>query len=537
MRPYVLAALVGLVGCGIPDPNGTDADDGETGDGPEAATFPDIELDQWCADVDSPPLNLIETNYGKAFNEPLDVGPCGHIVYGSYQDDAFDYWLLDPDGTREPVDFPASVFDATGRLLFLYEGGSPHFELHDLGTGTVHTFQGPYSGHGFVRSTDPEHPTVAWACGGDGRLSIVHANQTTELMTGITHCERVTGSEGNSKLLVPHDEQVYVVDVDTGEQLATEIDFLNGFDGNGGERVDSLEINYTGSLAAHHFVLWGTEKCPSGDCSTYESRIIDVADGRAIAVCEYAAFQQARTEHAPAFLRCDDDLWVWHEGKLVPLDGGAVLRLSDPGTAVVAEELGEEYQVSWVSAENPTEVESIGIASASALPEISASGEAVAYGRETDVCADPDCTGYLIELHQWTAEGGGGPSAWFAGEMEIGLVFDDSSLLAFGVLVDGPVDGPLPPPVLSLIDVTGQVVRQWDFGIDDFSSVEPLADGRFLVTTGANQETEVWTIDLAAPTDEPSHMLGPLETELPILDGRRRRLVVEAGQELYWGEI
>ena len=100
MRLCVLAALLALVGCGVPDPQGSEAAEGETGDGSETGepepiqSFPDIDLDEWC-DVESPPLSLVDTHflqYGVG-----GMGPCGHVVSARQVDDVWEERLTMPD--------------------------------------------------------------------------------------------------------------------------------------------------------------------------------------------------------------------------------------------------------------------------------------------------------------------------------------------------------------------------------------------------------------------------------------------------------
>jgi hypothetical protein len=340
VRPYILASIVALVGCGVAKTDaetetGESESDGDTDSGTDPfAALPDIDLDQWCGDVDGPAVGVVDANHA----ELGAIGPCGHLVSTANLDTEPSFWLTMPDGVREPFEPGGPTFDATGQLLLLHSNDPvPNLQLYSVATGPAQAFEDDaFIMYGFVRSADPEHPSVAWICGHQNRrLWAATVDQSTELMADVWQCPYVVGSGGNSKLLVPRDDQLYVVDVDTGEQLLIATDgFYTTQTPTGQIRADKLEINYSGSLAIHDVVV-GQDVGHEYEYTSAEMRVLDLAGREVVHVCQqYAELIQAPTEHAPAFLLCDDDLFVWHDGELVRLNDGAIegYERADDGT-------------------------------------------------------------------------------------------------------------------------------------------------------------------------------------------------------------
>ncbi len=565
MRLSVLAALLALVGCGVPDPHGSEAADGETGDGSETGgdsetgdgsetgepepiqSFPDIDLDEWC-DVESPPLSVVDTHLVQYGVE--DIGPCGHVVSKTRVDDVTEMRLTMPDGSSKPLPFhPAwPKFDVTGRQLLLHGPSGNDLELHDLATGTFRSFDFvEANAHGFVRSAaDPEQPTVAWLVDRDARLLKVTVEQTTELMTDVLSPYAVAGSLGNNKVLTVRGAQMYVIDVDSGEALPTEVDdFYIGYTPNGEKRWDGLRIDYSGSLGMHELsVLVPSEFDPEGEYQQIEDRVIDLHSGEVVAVCDWTTrLLQAPTEKAPSFVLCNQQVLVWLDGELELVSEGPVheIVLSDSGTLVFTINIGQGRELVRVGAEAPTLVEPIAMVE-SGEPSVSANGQVIAHSNPTDVCADAMCTQYLHELIVWTADAGvASPTSW-AGPAQIRLVLDDGTVLLRGIPVEGPIDGPLPEPALWSIAADGHATA-WEFSEEqfaEFSGIQQLADGRLLVLSTPSDFglTSLWTIDLTT-TDDPIHIFGPAGGTFHgwFLDGQRRRVAFGAESELYFGQL
>jgi hypothetical protein len=552
MRPYVLATLVAVVGCGPPKADGGEVGDGteagdstETGDDPDPDPFPalpDIDPEAWCGDVESPPLGVIDTS----FINIEGVGPCGHVLSTTEGDDQEVLRLTHPDGASEVLlehGHTWPTFDVTGQLVLLYEPLGGSVELRDLAAGTHRTFDLYTSSHGlgFVRSVDPEQPSMAFVRYHDGRLLAVTVDETTEQMTDSLSSQAVVGSLGNNKVLAARGAQLFVVDVDSGESLPTEIDdFYQGPAPGGETHWDGLAINYSGSLGVHKVIVQGPE-FEDYAYSTIENRVIDIETGEVIAACDLGvSLVQAATEQAPSFVVCSGELMVWLGGELVHVDVAqpSDFALSDAGPLAFTQVVGEELEIVRISAENPTEVESIAIVQSGQLM-ISANGEAIVHIHPSETCADMLCSEYLHEYVQWTVDAGLGQPVLSAGRLRIDRLFDDGSLLAWGTLVEGPIDGPLPTPALLSIDADGQLDRQWAFEVDvnGHGDVHELADGRLFVST--RHPGNLWTIDLAG-TGEPTLVLGSIDASYYLqLDGQRRRVVLgnEDGDVLHWGAI
>jgi hypothetical protein len=488
-----LRAVIGVFALALSACADAEATDG----GDELPSPPEQDAELRCPATTAPPLTAVGPVLGS-----VELGPCGHLAY---QDDQGQGWLIDPDATREQLDYDSHgvEFAPTGDLLAWLSDSDGSLKLRDLLGGSerlvsadadrfgfVPSFAGRAPGSGRGRSAetsfaDPARGAWLWSCE-QGRLER-HDLAGSELVAESVLCASVVASSGSARLgFADSDGRVWLADLDEDALVGSDDLEFEGHEPEG--RDDALWIDHDGVVLIHHAIEWQTE--PDSDASFAIELWARVIDRHGEVILDPGAGLTARQSPrrgAPVF--------VFRQGEVLRFDAG------DPSTVDVDPEFGELAESgelffttatdTVLALERSAEQPPLTIGSFHVPVELEASPDAAALAIEhqSQICIvdeQGDCGRVLMALRVWTREAGLDPRERFSSfPWEVAATLDDGSMLVVGAPVEAEgstYEGEQPTPRALLLDLDGEIQAELPAGNGDLAIRQSftIADDRVL---------------------------------------------------------